>query len=245
VERDYTRFLDPRGLQGVRLGVARKHFGFHPGVDALMEDALKALTAAGAVLVDPADLPSHGTFDEAEFTVLLYEFKDGVNRYLAGTPAAVTSRTLEALIAFNLAQRERELPYFGQEIFERAQACGPLTDRRYLDALAECRRKSRTEGIDAVIARHRVDAIVAPTGGPAWVTDLVNGDHFGGGSSTPAAVAGYPNVTVPAGFIRGLPVGLSFFSTAWREGPLIRMAYAFEQATKHRRRPQYVPTLGT
>jgi amidase len=245
VEADYTKFLDPKGLSGVRLGVARKHFGFHPGVDRVMEDALKVLVDAGAELVDPADLPSHGTFDEAEFAVLLYEFKAGLNTYLAGTPRGVQARTLEALIAFNEAQRDREMPYFGQDIFTRAQACGPLSDKPYQDALAECRRKSRTEGIDAVLSRHRVDAIVAPTGGPAWVTDLVNGDHFGGGSSTAAAVAGYPNITVPAGFIRGLPVGLSFFSTAWREGPLIRMAYAFERATRHRRRPQFVSTLGT
>lgn len=245
VEGDYTKFLDPRGLNGVRIGVARRHFGFHPDVDRLMEEALKTLAGAGAVLVDPADLPSHGTFEEAEFTVLLYEFKAGLNAYLAGTPPAVKARTLEALIAFNEAESEREMPYFGQEIFLRAQACGPLTDRKYGEALAECRRKSRAEGIDAVLARHRVEAIVAPTGGPAWVTDLVNGDHFGGGSSTAAAVAGYPNITVPAGFVRGLPVGISFFSTAWREGPLIRMAYAFEQATKHRRPPQFVPTLGT
>jgi amidase len=235
---DYTRFLDPAGLRGARIGVARKFFGFNDKVDKLMADAIDALKRAGATVVDPADLPSHGKYDDSEFEVLLYEFKADLNQYLlergGGAP-----RSLKELIEFNERNREREMPYFGQEIFLKAQEKGPLTSKPYLAALARNHRLSRAGGIDAALARHRLDAIIAPTGGPPWTTDLVNGDHFSGGSSTPAAVAGYPNINVPAGYVFGLPVGISFFGTAYSEPVLIKLAYAFEQVTRHRRPPQF------
>ncbi|MFQ5678579.1 MAG: amidase [Gemmatimonadota bacterium] len=238
-ESDYTRFLDADGLRGARIGVARGTFGFHDGVDRLMEEALDAMKEAGAVLVDPADISTRRELGEPEFEVLLYEFKADLNAYLAGLGPDAPARTLEELIAFNEAHREVEMPWFGQEIFERAQAKGPLTEEAYLEALDRARTLSRDQGIDAVMDEHRLDALVAPTGGPAWAIDLVNGDHFGGGSSTPAAVAGYPDITVPAGFVHGLPVGISFFGRAWSEPTLLRLAYAFEQATGNRRAPGF------
>jgi amidase len=238
---DYTRFLDAGGLRGARIGVARKFFGFSDRVDKLMADAIDALKRAGAIVIDPADLPSHGKYDDSEFEVLLYEFKADLNKYLAERGGGVP-RSLKEIIDFNERNREREMPYFGQEIFLKAQAKGPLTDKAYLAALAKNHRLARAEGIDAVMTRHRLDAIVAPTGGPPWTTDLVNGDHFSGGSSTPAAVAGYPNINVPAGYVYGLPVGISFFGRAYSEPVLIRLAYAFEQATRHRRPPQFRDT---
>ncbi|HZG53573.1 MAG TPA: amidase [Pyrinomonadaceae bacterium] len=238
---DYTRFLDAAGLRGARIGVARKFFGFSDRVDQLMNDAIDVLKRAGATVIDPTDLPSHGKYDDSEFEVLLYEFKADLNQYLAERGAGVP-RSLKEIIEFNERNREREMPYFGQEIFLKAQAKEPLTSKAYLAALAKNHRLSRAEGIDAAMTKHRLDAIIAPTGGPPWTTDLVNGDHFSGGSSTPAAVAGYPNITVPAGYIYGLPVGLSFFGRAYSEPVLIRLAYAFEQATKHRRAPQFRDT---
>jgi amidase len=197
---------------------------------------------AGAIIIDPANLPTKDKFDDAELEVLLFEFKDGLNKYLATLPATVKTRTLEALIAFNEANKEREMAWFGQELFVRAQAKGPLTTPAYLRARRRCVELSRTLGLDAVMTKHRLDALIAPTGGPAWTTDLVNGDHFGGGSSTPAAVAGYPSITVPAGHVFGLPVGVSFIGRAWSESLLIRLAYAFEQATRARRAPRFLPT---
>ncbi|HEX6622577.1 MAG TPA: amidase family protein, partial [Pyrinomonadaceae bacterium] len=238
---DYTRALDPAGLEGARIGVARKFFGFNDKVDALMKDALDVLKRSGALLIDPADIPTHGQFDASEFEVLLYEFKADLNKYLASLAPGDHPRTLKALIDFNERHKEKEMPYFGQEIFIKAEAKGPLTERAYRLALAKNLRLSRAQGIDAVMRKHRLDAIVAPTGGPAWTTDLVNGDHFTGGSSTPAAVSGYPNINVPAGFVAGLPVGLSFFGRARSEPTLIRLAYAYEQATKHRRPPRFLP----
>lgn len=240
---DYTRFLDPAGLRGARIGVARKFFGFNDKVDKLMANAIDALKRAGAIVVDPAELPSHGKYDDSEFEVLLYEFKADLNKYLAERGAGVP-RSLKELIEFNERNREREMPYFGQEIFLKAQEKGPLTSRAYLAALAKNHRLSRAEGIDAALAKHRLDAIIAPTGGPPWTTDLVNGDHFSGGSSTPAAVAGYPNISVPAGYVFGLPVGISFFGAAYSEPTLIKLAYAFEQATRHRRPPQFTDSAG-
>lgn len=242
-QSDYTRFLDPNGLRGARLGVARKYFGFHDGVDKLMDDLLAAMKRQGAEIIDPADLPSHGKFDETEFTVLLYELKADLNAYLAGLGPAAPVRTLQEIIAFNDRSAGKEMPYFAQDIFLKAQAKGPLSDKEYLDALESNRRLSRREGIDAVMDKFNLDAIVAPTAGPAWLTDLVNGDHAAGGSSNAAAVAGYPDITVPAGFLSGLPVGISFFGRAWSESTLLKIAYGFEQTVRARKPPGFQPSV--
>jgi amidase len=239
---DYTKFLDPNGLRGARIGIARKFFGYNRDVDALMETAIAEMKRLGAVIVDPADLPTHGKFDDSEFDAMLYEFKDGLNRYLAGTKPNVKVRSLDALIAFNEKNSTREMPYFGQEILLQAQKKGPLTEKAYKDAVAKNRLMSRGQGIDAVLSKDRLHAIFAPAGGPAWLTDLVTGDHDIGGSSTPAAVAGYPNITVPAGFVHALPVGASFFGAAWSEGLLIKIASGFEAAVKARKKPEFLRT---
>jgi amidase len=238
---DFTQSLDPGALRGARIGVARKFFGFNDAVDKLMADAIYLMKREGATVVDPADLPTHGKFDAAEFEVLLYEFKADLNKYLAGLAPGEHPRTLKQLIEFNEKNREREMPYFGQEIFTRAEAKGPLTDAAYLKALRTSKTMSQAQGIDAVMSKQNLDALIAPTGGPAWTTDLVNGDHFTGGSSTPAAVAGYPNVQVPAGYVYGLPVGISFFGRAYTDAKLVRLAYAYEQATRHRQPPRLLP----
>ncbi|MFL5515522.1 MAG: amidase [Gemmatimonadales bacterium] len=243
-ETDYTRHLDRGGLRGARIGVARaKFFGYSDATDRLAEAALGVLRREGAVLVDPADIPNAGSYDDAELQVLLYELKADLNRYLATLGPTAPVRSLAEVIAFNEREHAREMPFFGQELFIQAEAKGPLTSPAYRKALATCRRLARASGLDAVLARHRLDAIVAPTGNPAWPTDLVNGDHFTGSSSTPAAVAGYPSVSVPMGYAWGLPVNLSFFGAAWSEPTLIRLAYAFEQITMHRKPPKFLPTL--
>ncbi len=240
---DYSRFLDPKGLAGARLGVARAHFfGGNPAADRAVEAALAEMKRLGAVIVDPADIETAGKFDDTELLGMLYEFKADLNRYLAELGPDAPVRTLKDLIAWNESHRAQEMPYFGQELFEQAEAKGPLTDPAYQKALANNRRLARKEGIDATLAKHRLDAIVAPTGTPAWLIDLVNGDPSSLSSSSPAAVAGYPSITVPAGEVRGLPVAISFIGPAWSEGKLIRYAYAFEQATKHRRPPRFLPT---
>ena len=239
---DYTAFLDPNGLKGARIGVVRGLFGFLDRVDAVMAEALAALKSAGAELVDPVELTSAGKIGEPEGTVLHYEFKAGLNAYLARLGPGAPVRTLKDVIAFNEKHAKEEMPYFGQETFLKAEAKGPLTSFEYLEALAKSRRLARTEGIDATMDKHRLDALVAPTLGPACVTDLVNGDRWLGDASTAPAVAGYPHVTVPAGFVFGLPVGLSFFGRAWSEGTLLKLAYAFEQATKARKAPRFLPT---
>lgn len=239
---DYTPSLDPNGLRGARIGVARQYLGFNDATDALIKEAIDTIKRLGATVVDPANMASSAKYDDTEQEVLLYEFKHDLNKYLAGLRPEVPSRTLADLIRFNEENRSREMPYFGQELFEKAQTKGPLTDPKYRKALAKNHRLSRAEGIDLVLKQHKLDAIIAPTGGPVWVTDLVDGDHFTGGYSTASAVAGYPHITVPAGLAFGLPVGLSFFSTAWSEPALIKFAFAFEQATKARRPPQFLET---
>jgi amidase len=239
---DYTQFLDPKGLSGARIGVARKFFGFQDATDAVINEALDVLKRQDAVLVDLADLDTAGQLDDPEMTVLLYELKADLNAYLARLGPGAPVRSLADVIAFNERNRKTEMPYFGQDLFVKAEAKGPLTSPEYRDALAKCRRLARAEGIDAVMDKHRLDALVAPTEAPAWLTDLVDGDHALGRSSTVAAVAGYPSVTVPAGFVCGLPVGLSFFGRAWSEPTLLKLAYAFEQATKARKPPGFAAT---
>ncbi len=238
---DYTQFLSSGDLRGMRLGAARNQFGSHERVLQVMEQALAALRDLGAEVVD-IELPNAGKYDDAEFEVLLYEFKDGLNAYLAARGVPAGARTLHELIAWNEAHRDRELQFFAQEIFERAQKKGPLTDKEYKKALANCQLLSRERGIDEALEKRKLDALVASTGGPSWPTDLVNGDHYSGGFSTAAAVAGYPHITVPAGSVYGLPVGISFFSTAWSEPLLLRIASAYEHQTRHRVPPRFLPT---
>ena len=237
---NYAPFLDAAGLKSARIGAARHLAGFNDAVDARFDEAIAALRSAGATVVDPVKLTTAGKFDDAEETVLDYEFKAGINAYFASLGADAPVKSLADLIAWNERERAREMPWFGQEIFVRAQKRGPLTDKKYLDARAKCIRLSRTEGIDAVMAKHRLDAIILPSNAPAWTTDLLNGDHFTGGNSSFAAVAGYPSITVPMGLVGELPVGLSFMARAWEEGKLIKLAYAFEQATRLRRGPKYL-----
>jgi len=239
---DYSRYCDPAGLKGARIGVARKYFGFNDAVDALMEESLDAMKKQGATLVDPADIDSFGKFDDTELLVFMYELKADLNAYLARLSGA-SVHTLKDVIEFNERNRDKEMPWFGQDLFIKAEAKGPLTEKEYLDALAKNHRLTRAEGIDALMDKHHLDAIVAPTGGPAWLTDLVNGDHVAGDSSNAAAVAGYPNINVTAGFVFGLPVGISFFGRAWSEPTLIKLAYSFEQATKARRAPEFLPSV--
>jgi len=239
---DYTRSLDPSGLKGARLGVARGAFG-NPEGDRLVGAALEVLKAQGAVLIDPAEIPHLKDYGDQEFTVLVYEFKADLSAYLATLGPASPRKTLADLIAFNEQHKDTELPYFGQEIFTQAQEKGPLTDDAYVEALAHCRRLSRAEGVDVTFAKDKLDAIVAPSGGPAWLIDLVNGDCSGaGGNTSIAAVAGYPSITVPVGYSFGLPVGMSFIGRPWSEATLIKLAYAYEQAAKPRRPPRFLPT---
>ncbi len=239
---DYTPFLDPKGLGGKRLGVVRKLFGSHDALDRLMDDAIKEMKRQGAELLDPVAIESIGKFDGAEMEVLLYEFKADLNKYLASLGHASPVKSLKEIIEFNEQNRAKEMPYFGQDLFVKAEAKGPLTEKAYLDALAKDQRLARTEGIDAAMDKLRLDALVAPTAGPACITDLVDGDRDIGGSSSLAAVAGYPNISVPLGFVFGLPVGISFFGRAWSEPMLIQIACGFEQATRRRRPPKFLAT---
>jgi amidase len=241
---DYMQFLDANGLRGARIGVARKLFRHRADTAKLFDNALEALRSAGATLIDPADIPSQGKVGDAEFQVFLYEFKDGLNKYLAGLDPKVPVRTLKDVIEFNEQNRDREMPYFGHETLIRAQEKGPLSEKEYVEARAKCVRLSREEGIDAVMKEHRLDALVGPTTGPAHATDYLFGDRdTGGGSSSFPAMAGYPHITVPAGNVLGLPVGFSFFGRAYSEPTLIKLAYSFEQLTRARKTPQFLATL--
>jgi amidase len=242
-QADYTGFLKPDGLKGKRLGVARKFFDFHPKVEAVMETALADLQRLGAILVDPVEFPDNKELGESSFNVMLYDFRVDLEEYLRGSPGENRPRTLAELIEFNETNKDREMPWFEQEIFLEAKKTEEISEADYLEDLKKLQDFYRAQGIDKLMDEHKLDAIIAPTGGPAWTIELLYGDHGGGGSSSPAARAGYPNITVPAGFIHGLPVGISFFGRAWSEPVLIEAAYAYEQGTKHRKPPAFLDTL--
>jgi amidase len=240
IASDYTTFLNADALTGKRIGVLRQVMGFHPAVDTATEAALAALKAKGATLVD-VKIAGYNTWSDAEFTVLLYEFKDGLNSYLKTSGAPHTS--LEALIAYNKSNAQQVMPFFSQEIFEQAQAKGSLTDAAYLKARDDARRLAGREGLVAALDGDKLDALIAPSMSPAWPTDHVLGDHFLGAGYGMAAVAGTPSITVPMGETRGLPLGLTFMGRAYSEGDLIGIAYAFEQATKARKAPEFKATV--
>lgn len=236
-QSDYTKLLDPNGLRGARLGVARRFFGFNAGVDRVINGCIDEMKREGAEIIDPVDYPTHAGLDDSELNVLLYEFKVDLNAYLKTRPS-LRVKSLSDIIAFNEERRDREMPYFEQDLMIKAEK-GEVTEGAYKDALENNYRLTRDDGIDAVIGKYRLDAILAPSNGPAWLTDWVAGNHVSGGCSQPAAVAGYPHITVPAGFVHGLPIGISFFGPAWSEPTLLNIAYAFEQASKKRRAPSF------
>jgi amidase len=241
--KDYREFLKPGGLKGARIGVLRAEgFNFPKLLDPILQNAIEAMKREGAEIVDPVEFPSLTKLGNETYEVLLYEFKADLESYLAARPGAAV-RTVEDLIAFNLKNADREMPFFGQEALELAAKKGPLTDKAYLDALAKCRELMRDKGIDAMLAEHKLDALIVLTNGPAHLTDLINGDSFSGSSSSPAAIAGYPTITLPAGYVFGLPVGISFIGKAWSEPELIRLAYGLEQALGMRKAPRLLPTV--
>jgi amidase len=240
---DYTHFLDPEGLKGARIGVARAAFGFDPRVDDILEGCIREMARQGATIVDPAEVETADQLGKTEIEVLLYEFKADLNAYLGRLGPEVAVHSLADVIAFNEAHKETVMPYFGQERMLAAQEKGPLTEQAYLDALATNHRLAREEGIDATLAKYELDAIVAPSGAPACLIDWVRGDQHGGGSSGPPAVAGYPNLTVPAGYVFGLPVGISFCAGAYQEPTLLRLGYALERAMPVRRAPEFKATV--
>lgn len=240
---DYLAGLKPDALKGARIGVARNMAGFHPAVDAAFNTAVSAMQAAGAVIVDPANVATVGKYDDAELEVLLYEFKDGLNAYLATRGDTVSYKTLDELIVYNQANASQEMPWFAQELFEQAQAKGALSDQAYQDALAKCRTLSRDQGLDVLFREHALDAVVAPSNGPSWPIDVVSGDRYTGGNSSVAAVSGYPSLTVPMGFFAELPLGVSFIGVPYSEARLLALGYAFEQQTKARRAPRFLRTL--
>jgi len=239
---DYTRALDPNGLRGARIGVVRKFFGFSDAVDRLMDEVIAQMKQNGAEIVDPVEIANVDKLGEPELDVMLYELKADLNAYLTALGDRAKVHSLAEVIEFNEKHAKVEMPYFGQDLFLKAEKKGPLTDPAYRKALDGNHLITRQQGMDAVMDKYKLDALFAPTGSPAWVTDLVDGDHSGGGSSSLAAIAGYPNIQVPAGFIFGLPVGVSFFGRAYSEEKLIRIASGFEQAIKARRPPAFLPT---
>jgi amidase len=245
--RDFSTSLDRNGLKGARIGIVRNRlFGHSPAADAIIERAIVDMKSQGAIVVDPTNIPTLGKFDDSELDAMLYEFKADLNKYLTWLGPGAPVHSLKEVIAFNEAHKDQEMPYFGQELMIMAEKKGPLTTPQYQTELARNRRLSRALGIDAVMFKYKLDALVAPTSGPASLTDLVNGDsgsESAPGPSTVAAVAGYPHITVPAGFFRGLPVGVSFIGRAWSEPTLIKLAYAYEQATRRRRPPTFLPTV--
>ncbi len=239
---DYTRFLDVNGLKGVRIGLASNFFGFHAEVEKLMKEAIQTMRDQGAEIIENLKFEKRSEAGDAEWQVLISEFKADLNDYLK-TRTGLQAHSLADLIEFNRKNAETELKWFGQEIFESAEKTAGLDEPIYLEALKKSKKLSREEGIDQLMDQHQLDALIAPTNGPAWTIDWVNGDHFGGGSSEPAAISGYPNITVPAGYVHELPVGISFFGRAWSEPTLIKLAYAYEQATKHRKAPGFLKSI--
>jgi len=242
-ETDYARYVDPKGLNGARLGIPRKFFADNAPVNAFLDACIAILKGAGAVIVDPADLPMHGSAGAPEQEVLLYEFKADLDAYLKRLPPTFPVRSLAALIRFNEAHKDTEMPLFDQELLRQAAAKGALTDKAYREARAACLKATRSHGIDAVLAVHKLDAMVTLTSGPAWLIDPVNGDSDTGGCSSPAAIAGYPHITVPAGLFRGLPIGLSFFGAAYSEPKLIKLGSGFEAVARGRTPPRFLKTL--
>ena len=240
---DYTAFLNPDGLLGARIGVATQYSEGHEVVEALLAEALEVMRGAGATVIEIPEVEGWRQMGRHSGTLMRYEFRTDLNAYLAGLGPDAPVKTLEEIIAFNEANADREMPYFQQEIMLQCQERGPLTDPEYLEAVSEAMRLSRDEGIDMVMGEHNLDAIVAPTGSPAWTSDPINGDRFHMGSSSPAAISGYPNITVPMGAFHGLPVNISFWGRAWSEPELLRIAYAYEHLTQHRRAPRFIPTL--
>ncbi|MFW5755404.1 MAG: amidase [Tangfeifania sp.] len=242
IHSDYTQFLNKNGLEGMRIGIASQMTGFHAKVDEVFKEAIQALRNNGAEVIEEVEFEHNREWGSPSYQVLLYEFKADLNKYLAAHPDAPV-KTMQEIIEFNKKNAEHEMPWFGQEIFEMAAEKGDLKTEEYLEALKNTKRFAGKEGIDAVMEKHNLDAIVAQTNGPAWTIDWLNGDHFSGGSSSPAAISGYPNITVPMGFVHGLPVGISFFGKAWSEPTLLKIAYGYEQATKQRRAPEFLETL--
>lgn len=238
---NYTENLKKDALKGKRIGIVRKLMGFHSEVDKIMEQAIEDIKLAGAEVVD-VELENLNKYGNEEYEVLLYEFKHGLNKYLSNCKFPIV-KNLDDIIKFNEQYRDLEMPWFGQEIFKKANKKGGLNEKEYLEALTKCKKLSGEQGIDFTLKKYKVDALMAPTNGPAWNIDLINGDNYGGGSSQPAAVSGYPNITVPAGFIHSLPIGISFFAEAFSEQKLIQLAYSYEQNTMHRKPPEFYSTI--
>ncbi|MFW9972885.1 MAG: amidase [Candidatus Odinarchaeota archaeon] len=243
IPSDYTEFLDPKGLKGARIGVARNHFGNNDLIDKVVEGVIEKMKELGAEIIDPIELKTINDLRDPEFQVLLYDFKHDLNNYLSRYGPINSIKNLDDLIMYNNEHQKEVMAYFGQELFIMANEKGPITSNEYKEALQKCHRLARDEGIDVILNEQKLDAIVAPSGGPAWVIDYINGDHSTGGSSSLAAVAGYPNITIPAGYVYGLPVGISFFSGAFKEPKLLKIAYAFEQATNIRKPPKFLPKV--